>query len=110
MEKHLSKLSLEAGQIILSEGRADPTRVKIIKQTGQNMLDTSLITGLALAKSRIHPEMKERGGPGSILILDGGLERKKPQFEAKLNTKSAGMLDAFRKSETKAVLAQVETW
>ena len=108
MEKHLSKLSLEAGQIILSEGRADPTRVKIIKQTGQNMLDTSLITGLALAKSRIHPEMKERGGPGSILILDGGLERKKPQFEAKLNITSAGMLDAFRKSETKAVLAQVE--
>ena len=51
--------------------------------------------------------MKERGGAGSILILDGGLERK-PQFEAKLNITSAGMLDAFRKSETKAVLAQVE--
>ena len=34
MEKHLANLSLEAGQVILSDGRADPTRVKIIKQTG----------------------------------------------------------------------------
>ena len=48
--------------------------------------------------------MKERGGPGSILILDGGLERKKPQFEAKLNITSAGMLDAFRAAESKALL------
>ena len=84
MEKRLASLSLEAGQVILTDGRADPTRVKIIKQTGGTMQDSTLITGLALAKSRIHPEMKERGGPGSILILDGGLERKKPQFEAKL--------------------------
>ena len=108
MEKHLAALSLQAGGIILSEGRADPTRVKIIKQTGGSMQDTSLITGLALAKSRIHPEMKERGGPGSILLLDGGLERKKPQFESKLNITSAGMIDAFRKAESKSLLSQIE--
>ena len=68
MEKHLTEMSLQAGQIILSEGRADSTRVKVIKQTGGKMQDSALITGLALAKSRIHPEMRERGGPGSILI------------------------------------------
>lgn len=108
MEKHLAKLSLDAGEIILTDGRADPTRVKIIKQNGGSMLDTELITGLALAKSRIHSEMKERGGPGSILILDGGIERKQPQFEAKLNITSTGMLDAFRKSESKSILSQID--
>ena len=108
MEKHLSNLALQAGEVILSKGRADPTRVKVIKQTGGNMQDTTLITGLALAKSRIHPEMKERGGPGSVLILDGGLERRKPQFESKLNITSAGMIDAFRKAESKSLLAQIE--
>lgn len=72
------------------------------------MLDSTLITGLALAKSRIHPEMKERGGPGSILLLDGGLERKQPKFETKLNITSTGMLDAFRKAESKALLAQIQ--
>ena len=108
MEKHIAKLSLEAGELILSNGRADPTRVKVIKQTGGSMLDTTLITGLALAKSRIHPEMKEKGGPGSILILDGGLERRQPHLDAKLNITSAGMLDAFRKAESKSLLSQVE--
>jgi len=108
MERHLANISLQAGKTILSEGRADPTRVKIIKQTGGNMQESTLITGLALAKSRIHPEMKERGGPGSILILDGGIERRKPQFETKLNITSAGMVDAFRNAESKSILKQVE--
>ena len=108
MERHLANISLQAGKTILSKGRADPTRVKIIKQTGGNMQESTLITGLALAKSRIHPEMKERGGPGSILILDGGIERRKPQFETKLNITSAGMVDAFRNAESKSILKQVE--
>ena len=51
MEKRLASLSLEAGQVILTDGRADPTRVKIIKQTGGTMQDSTLITGLALAKA-----------------------------------------------------------
>ena len=108
MEKHLANLSFDAGKLIVSDGRADPTRVKVIKQPGGSMLDSMLITGLALAKSRIHPEMKERGGPGSILLLDGGLERKQPKFETKLNITSTGMLDAFRKAESKALLAQIQ--
>ena len=108
MEVHLSEISLKAGSTILTDGIADATRVKIIKQTGGSMLDTTLITGLALAKSKIHPEMKERGGPGKILILDGGIETRQTSFESKLNITSAGMLDAFRKAETKSVLDQVE--
>ena len=108
MEKNLAKLALDAGEIILNEGRADPTMVKVIKQTGGAMTQTTLITGLALAKSKIHPEMNERGGPGSILILDGGIERRKTQLDTKLNITSAGMLDAFRKSESKALLTQID--
>ena len=52
--------------------------------------------------------MKERGGPGSILLLDGGLERKQPQFDTKLNITSTGMLSAFRKAESKALLSQID--
>ncbi len=108
MGKHLAELALNAGKIILKDGRADPTRVNIIKQTGGSMTDTTLITGLALAKSRIHSEMKERGGPGTILVLDGGLERRKAQLDTKVNIKSTGMIEAFRKSESKGLLAQVD--
>ncbi|MBT4067004.1 MAG: thermosome subunit [Euryarchaeota archaeon] len=108
MGKHLANLALDAGEIIVNEGRADPTMVKVIKQTGGSMNQTALITGLALAKSKIHPEMNERGGPGSILLLDGGIERRKTQLDTKLNITSAGMIDAFRKSESKSLLSQVE--
>ena len=51
MEKHLANLSLEAGQVILSDGRADPTRVKIIKQTGGTMQDSTLILDWHLQKA-----------------------------------------------------------
>ena len=108
MGKHLAKLAIKAGEIILKDGRADPTRVKVIKQTGGAMTETTLITGLALAKSRIHSEMKEKGGPGSILLLDGGLERRKSQMDTKVNITSAGMIEAFRKTESKGLLAQVD--
>jgi len=107
MEKHLAKLSVAAGEIIFSEGRADSTTVKIIKQTGGNMTESKVIKGLALAKTRIHPEMKERGGPGKILLIDGGLEKRQPKLDAKFNITSAGMMEAFRKAESKEVLEQV---
>lgn len=72
------------------------------------MLDTELITGLAIPKTRIHSEMKERGGPGSILLLDGGLEKRQPRIDAKLNVTSVGMMEEFRRAETAALLKQVE--
>lgn len=108
MEKHLCELSHKASRIILSDKRADPTLVKITKQNGGAMTDTELITGLALAKSKIHPDMEERGGKGKILILDGGIEKKQPKFDAKLKISSTGMLDAFKKSESKLLRLQVE--
>ena len=106
--KHLSSLALEAGEAIIKDGIADATRVKVIHQSGGSMLDTELITGLAIPKTRIHSEMKERGGPGSILLLDGGLEKRQPRIDAKLNVTSVGMMEEFRRAETAALLKQVE--
>ena len=107
METHLAKLSLEAAEIIFADGKADPTTVKVILQTGGKMSDSKIINGLALAKTRIHPEMKERGGPGKILLLDGGLEKRQPKLDAKFSITSVGMLDAFRKAESEELISQV---
>ena len=107
MEKHLANLSLDAAELIFADGRADATTVKIIKQNGGTMLDSEIITGLALAKSRIHPEMKERRGAGKILLIDGGLEKRQPKLDAKFNITSVGMMDAFREAESKELISQV---
>lgn len=104
---NLSKLAINAANIIHIEGHSDPTRVKIIKQKGGSLNDSELITGLAITKTRIHSEMPERKGPGRVLLLDGGLEKRKPQLEAKLKIEAIGMLEAFRKAEFEAVVAQV---
>ena len=107
-QARLSKLAFEASEKISTEKRTDPTRVKIIHQTGGSAIDTELVTGLAIPKTRVHSEMLEHGGPGSILLVDGGLEKRSPLLDAKLSITSTGMLDAFRAAEVKAVMKQIE--
>ena len=103
----LSRLAINAAKIIHVDGRSDPTRVKIVKQKGGSLNDSELINGLAITKTRIHSEMPERKSSGRILLLDGGLEKRKPQLDAKLKIETTGMLEAFRKAETEAVIAQI---
>ncbi|HIL65967.1 MAG: hypothetical protein CXT71_00235 [Methanobacteriota archaeon] len=105
---HLSGLALEAANNILKDGRADPTRVKVIQQGGSKIGNTELTSGLAIAKTKIHPEMHENGGPGTILLIDGGIERRKPLAETKISVESVGMLDAFRAAESKALAKQID--
>tara|TARA_B100001996_G_scaffold306933_1_gene248214 strand:+ start:1374 stop:2966 length:1593 start_codon:yes stop_codon:yes gene_type:complete len=108
IQEKLAEISIAAAHSVFNGYKADPTRVKIIKQKGGSATESHLITGLAIAKSRIHSEMNDRRSAGNILLLDGGIEKRKPQLDAKLNITSVGMLDAFRKAETDAILLQIE--
>lgn len=110
MQTHLSELALKAANMILNdEEKADPTRIKVIQQVGGKMTDSKLIAGLAIAKSCIHPQMVANRGPGNILLLDGGIERRKPSFDAKIKISSIGMLDAFREVELASVMKQIDS-
>ena len=40
--------------------------------------------------------------------MDGGLEKKQPKIDAKFNITSVGMVDAFRKAESKELIQQVD--
>jgi len=106
-QKRLSKLALDAAKAIHTNGRSDPTRVKIIKQKGGSLNDSELINGLAITKTRIHSEMPDRKDQGRILLLDGGLEKRKPQLDANLKIEALGMLEAFRTAESEALVGQV---
>lgn len=110
MQVHLSELALKAANVIFNdEKKADPTRIKVIQQIGGKMTDSKLISGLAIAKSCIHPQMVTNRGPGNILLIDGGIERKKPSFDAKIKISSTGMLDAFREVEVASVMKQIDS-
>lgn len=111
MQQHLAGLALEAAQCVLEERAsgqlADPTRVKILAQTGGAMTDSNLVTGLVLAKKRATDAMPKHIGSGKIALVDGGLERRELMSNVKLNVSGTGVLEQFRQQEKAMLLEQV---
>jgi chaperonin GroEL (HSP60 family) len=112
MQALLAQLALDAAEAILVQAEdgafADPTRVKILQQSGGVIGDSQLVTGLVLAKNRIHEDMPRHIKGGKILLIDGGIERRAMMGSVKLNVTSTGVLDAFRAKETALLEEQVE--
>tara|TARA_B100001093_G_scaffold349099_1_gene333707 strand:- start:94476 stop:96065 length:1590 start_codon:yes stop_codon:yes gene_type:complete len=112
MQSLLATLALDAAQAVrfddASGTSADPTRVKVLPQAGGSIQDTRLVTGLVLAKNRIHQEMPRSIGSGKILLIDGGIERRALMSDMKINVTSTGVLDSFRKKEIELLQQQVE--
>ena len=112
MQSRLAELAVQAAKSIAVEDdegvRADPTLVKIIANRGGVSTDSSLVNGLVLAKSCIHPEMIDWPDGGKILLIDGGLERRSPSIDATIKVTSAGMLDAFRAKDREILRQQVD--
>lgn len=111
MQTLLAQLALDAAEAILVEDeqgiQADPTRVKVLGQSGGTIGDSKLVTGLVLAKNRIHDDMPRHIKGGKILLVDGGIERRAMMGSVKLNVTSTGVLDAFREKETALLEDQV---
>ena len=111
MQTLLAQLALDAAEAILVDGgqgiQADPTRVKVLPQSGGTIGDSQLVTGLVLAKNRIHDDMPRHIKGGKILLIDGGIERRAMMGSVKLNVTSTGVLDAFREKETALLEEQV---
>lgn len=111
MQALLAQLALDAAEAVLVNTergpQADPTRVKILPQSGGTIGDSNLVTGLVLAKNRIHKDMPRHIKGGKILLIDGGIERRSMMGSVKLNVTSTGVIDAFRAKETELLEQQV---
>ncbi|MGB0951076.1 MAG: TCP-1/cpn60 chaperonin family protein, partial [Poseidonia sp.] len=111
MQEHLAGLAIEAANAVAEERSdgvlADPTRVKILTQTGGSMTDSSLITGLVLAKKRVTDRMPKSLASGKVALVDGGLERREMMSKVKLNVASTGVLETFRQQEKTMLLDQI---
>ena len=92
MQNILSKLAHDAAQ---ATGSGDPEHVRIITERSGSIKDSELVPGIVLVKSRLHREMKMRNQSGRILILDGGMEHRKPEIEASLKITNLGAIDEF---------------
>ena len=112
MRMHLARLSVEAAEIIAETQSdvtiADPTRVKVLSQSGGVVTDSQLVTGLVLAKKRILEAMPKKIGAGKVLLINGGIERRAMASEMKLNVTSTGVLQSFRDMEVEILMQQVK--
>ena len=112
MQHHLATLAVQAAEAVVEQRSAgivaDPTRVKILTQTGGAMTDSSLVTGLVLAKKRATDAMPKQIGSGKIALVDGGLERRELMSNVKLNVSTPGVLEQFRQQEKTLLNEQVQ--
>ena len=111
MQIHLAELAIKAATAVVEErptgNVADPTRVKILTQTGGSMTDSSVVTGLVLAKKRVSDRMPKHLSSGKIALVDGGLERREIMSNVKLNVSDTGVLESFRQKEKAILLEQI---
>jgi chaperonin GroEL (HSP60 family) len=111
MQHHLAALAVQAAKAVVEQRPtgplADPTRVKILTQTGGSMTDSALVTGLVLAKKRVSDRMPKQLGSGKIALVDGGLERRDMMSNVKLNVSNTGVLESFRQKEKTVLMEQI---
>ena len=109
LKEIVSDLSLKAVDIISQiNSKPDKSKIKIISQTGGVIADSEVISGLVLAKKRIDLAMPKEIENGSILLVDGGLERRSFSSDLKLNVSSTGVLESFRQKERELLFAQIK--
>tara|TARA_B100001115_G_C15848478_1_gene429229 strand:+ start:5359 stop:6951 length:1593 start_codon:yes stop_codon:yes gene_type:complete len=82
--------------------------LKIIQNKGGSVEDSYLLKGLVLAKQACSPDMKRNFSKGNILILDGGIENKKPTMTTKINITEPTMIAAFREKELALISEQID--
>ena len=103
LRDHLSSLACKAATAI--EKTSD---LKIITNKGGSANDSYILEGLVLAKQACSPDMKRNLKNGKILILDGGIEKRMPTINTKINLTSPAMISAFREKELELVSEQIQ--
>ena len=67
-----------------------------------------LVEGLVLAKQACSPDMKRSHQKGTILIIDGGIEKRKTTIQSRINLSDPSMISAFRDKELELVSEQID--
>tara|TARA_Y100000739_G_C20609452_1_gene467652 strand:- start:1168 stop:2793 length:1626 start_codon:yes stop_codon:yes gene_type:complete len=113
LQEALSKLSCEAARGVsktMENGKimANSNDIKIISRKGGGATDSYLIEGLVLAKQACSPDMKRNHTKGKILIIDGGIEKRKPTITSKIMLSEPSMISAFREKELELISKQID--
>ncbi len=93
----------EEGQLII-----DLDSVKIEKKVGGSVEDTNLIQGVVIDKERVHPGMPKVIKNAKIALINGALEVRETETDAKINITSPDQLEAFLRKEEEMIKKMVD--
>ena len=88
--------------------KVDIDDVKVEKKSGDSLVGTKLIEGVALDKEVVHPGMPKRVDDAKIAILSCPLEIEKTEMDAEIRIRNPAQMKAFLDEETKMINAMVE--
>ena len=105
----LAALSVEAARAIAgSEGKDIEENIKTVMIPGGRIDDSSIIYGIVLDKERTSLEMPKKIENAKIMLLEGTLEIKKLDTDAKVTITEAKNLSSFKEGEELVIKSQVD--
>lgn len=108
MEK-LAQISVDAALAVAgSQGKDIEENIKIVKIPGGRIEDSVINYGIVVEKERTNPEMPKKVENARIMLLEGTLELKKLDTDAKITITEAKNLATFKEGEEKIIKEQVE--
>ena len=106
----IASLAVEAADGLVDlEGGDDLERmvVKRLQIREGSVMDSSLVTGLMLLKSRVDATSQENSDGGIVAIIDGGLEHAKLESDASIEVSSLGIMQEFHERSRENMQKQV---
>ena len=105
----LAQISVDAALAVSdSPGKGIDDYVKIVQIPGGRIEDSVINYGIVIEKERTSPEMPKKIKDARILLLEGTLELKKLETDAKITITEAKNLASFKEGEEKIIKAQVD--
>ncbi len=86
----------------------DLDSIKIEKKIGGGVEDTELIHGVVIDKERVHPGMPKVVKNAKIALINGALEVKETEIDARINITSPDQLEAFLRKEEELIKKMVD--
>ena len=109
---HLAQLVVDAVTQVAEQTekgyRVDIDNVKVEKKAGGSMVDTKLISGIALDKEVVHSAMPKRIEGAKIVLINSPLEIEKTEFSAEIRISDPDQMQKFLDEENSILKGMVD--
>jgi len=111
--EHLANLAVEAVTTIAEQRDGKwvvdlKDNIQIVKKQGGSMEDTEIIKGIIIDKEPVHPAMPRKIEKAKIALVNGAMEIKKTEVEAKIQISDPSQMQAFLAEEENMLRKMVE--